>query len=445
VSLNPLGRLSVYRALRPLNARTRQDIDEFRDRKIRKLVRHAYANVPYYRKLFDQHGVDANEIRTAQDLSRIPVSSRTDIQLAKMSDRLARGVDAGQLIVRKTTGSSGQCLEVMRTWAEEQKLNLMRWRAIRGYGLKRADVIAVPRIPIGRHHRDYALPRRIADAIGFYRKELIDLSTIEDASRILILREPEVIMGWPTILGDLAPKWRAMRTTKTRGPKFLISGGEMLAPHVKKRITEDFEAPVYDMMGAHEFSLLAWECPVTAHYHFSDETIYAQVVVDGRVAEPGEQGELVVTGLHSMAMPFIRYNLGDIVVQGSSECECGSPFSTMRAMQGRTGEYFNLPEGRRVHPQDIVRMSFIAASWIRNLQVVQNDLTHLELHIVPDRQPSNEEIDKIRAAVKKVLWGVATLEVSIVPEIPVSYDTKFRVHRSLLDSRNNMAGTSHHS
>lgn len=432
MSLNPLNRLSVYRALRPLNARSRRDIIEFRDRRIRRVVRHAYENVPLYRKLFDERGVRPNQILGAADLARLPVVSRTDVQLAKMSDRLARGVDADKLIVRKTTGSSGQCLEVMRTWGEEQKLNLMRWRALRAYGLKLSDVIAVPRIPIGRHRRDYPLPRRIADAIGFYRKQLLDLSTIEDVTRILIAREPEVIMGWPTILGDLAPKWNSMRTEVTRGPKFLITGGEMLAPHVKQRISEGFGAPVYDMMGAHECSLLAWECPSTGHYHFSDETIYAEVIVDGRRAEPGEKGDLVVTGLHSMAMPFIRYNLGDMVVQGGERCECGSPFSSMRSIQGRTGEYFDLPEGRRVHPQDIVRMSFIAASWIRNLQVVQIDLTHLELQVVPVRPPTEAEVQAIQTAVKKVLWGVATLEVVIVPEIPVSYDTKFRVHRSMI-------------
>ena len=443
MSFNPLNRFAVYRALRPLNARSRQDIVEFRDRRIRRVVRHAYENVPLYRKLFDERGTRPDQINGAADLGRAPIISRTEVQLAKLSDRLARGVDADKLIVRKTTGSSGQCLEVMRTWTEEQKLNLMRWRALRAYGLKLSDVIAVPRIPIGRHRRDYPLPRRIADAIGFYRKQLLDLSTIEDVTRILIAREPEVIMGWPTILGDLAPKWRSMRTDETRGPRFLISGGEMLAPHVKQRITEDFNAPVYDMMGAHECSLLAWECPETGHYHFSDETIYAEVIVDGRRAEPGEKGELVVTSLHSMAMPFIRYNLGDIVVQGGEHCECGSPFSSMRSIQGRTGEYFELPGGRRVHPQDIVRMSFIAASWIRNLQVVQIDLSHLELHVVPARPPTDDEIKAIHTAIKKVLWGVATLEVVIVPEIPVSYETKFRVHRSML--KNSKDETSRYS
>ena len=433
MSFNPLNRFSVYRALRPQNARTRADIDEFRDRRIRKLVRHAYQNVRYYKNLLDQNNVRVDLIRGARDLARIPVTSRTDIQSSSMPDRLARGVDASKLIVRRTTGSSGQCLELMRTWPEEQVLNLMRWRALRAYGLKRRDIIAVPRVPVGKHPRDYQLPRRIADALGFYRKALIDLTTIDDASRILIEREPEVVMGWPTILADLAPRWNALRRPDTRGPKFLISGGEVLSPHARERITEGFGAPLHDMMGAHEFSLLAWECPTTHQYHLSDETIFAEVLVDGRPAEAGEQGDLVVTGLHSFAMPFVRYNLGDLVVKGSAQCECGSPFSTIRGIQGRSGQYLNLPSGRRVHPQDIVRMSFIAATWIRNLQVVQVDESHLELHVVPVRPPSREEIERINIAVAKVLYGVATLTVVIVPEIPVSYDTKFRLHRSLLE------------
>ena len=434
MSINPLNRLSVYRALRPQNARTRAVIDEFRDRRIRKLIRHAYRNVPYYRQLFDKHDVPIESIHSAGDLALVPVTTRVEIQNASIEDRLARGVDASKLIVRRTTGSTGQCLSLMRTWREEQVLNLMRWRALRSYGLRRKDIIAVPRVPIGKHPRDYQLPRRIADALGFYRKHLIDLSTIDDAARILIENEPEVVMGWPTILADIAPRWKELRRAATRAPKFLISGGEVLSPHARQRITEGFDAPVVDMMGAHEFSLLAWECAETHEYHLSDETIYAEVIVDGRTAQPGEQGDLVVTGLHSFAMPFIRYNLGDLVVQGSKRCDCGSPFSTIRTIQGRAGEYFNLPEGRRVHPQDIVRMSFIAATWIKNLQVVQLSEARLELHVVPVRAPSPEEVERIRIAVAKVLWGVATLDVVIVPEIPVSYDTKFRVHRSLVGS-----------
>ncbi|HEX6574046.1 MAG TPA: hypothetical protein VF042_03670 [Gemmatimonadaceae bacterium] len=434
MSINPLNRLSVYRALRPLNARGRDDIRAFQDRRIRRLVRHAYDNVRYYRKLFDEKRISPDSIRSTADLVRLPISGRTEVQNASVESRLAKGVDPDKMIVRKTTGSSGQCLIVMRTWSEEQVLNLMRWRVIRSYGLKLRDVIAVPRVPIGRHPRDYPLPRRIADKIGFYRKDLIDLATIDDASKILIEREPEVVMGWPTILEDLAPRWKALKTPSTRDPKFIISGGEMLSTIARARIAEGFGAPVYDMMGAHEFSLVAWQCNESGLYHFSDETVYAEVIVDGRRAKPGEEGELVVTGLHSFAMPFIRYNLGDLIVQGPEQCECGSPFSAFRHIQGRAGEYFPLREGRRVHPQDIVRMSFIAASWIRNLQIVQVSLDRLELHVVPTREPSADEIALIKREVAKVLWGVATLDVVMIPEIPKNYELKYRVHRTLAGS-----------
>ena len=77
-------------------------------------------------------------------------------------------------------------------------------------------------------------------------------------------------------------------------------------------------------------------------------------------------------------------------------------------------------------------MSFIAATWIKNIQVVQVDPTRFELHVVPVRPPTEEEIERINIAVAKVLYGVATLAVVIVPEIPVSYDSKFRLHRSLI-------------
>ena len=92
MSLNPLKRLTIYRALRPLNARSRKDIVEFRDRRIQRVVRHAYENVPLYKRLFDERGVRPSQIKGAADLGRLPVISRTEVQLAKMSDRLARGV-----------------------------------------------------------------------------------------------------------------------------------------------------------------------------------------------------------------------------------------------------------------------------------------------------------------------------------------------------------------
>ena len=427
-----LDRHPVYRALRPQHRRTRESIETFRDARLRKVVAHAWEKVPFYRALFERSGIHPSDIRGASDMHRIPVTLRSHIQDASMADRLSRGIDASRLLERKTTGSTGQCLVVKRTWMEEQVLNFFRWRAIRAYGLVRADVIGVPRVRVPKDPNDIQIPRRIADALHFYRKSIVDLrSTTDDVGRLHSLH-PEVIMGWPTVLSEMAPRWAELNMVNPARDRvrFVITGGEVLTPSARDQIEAGFGAPVRDMYGAHEFSLVAWQCAHTGNYHLSDETIHAQVIRDGREAEPGETGELIVTALHSLAMPFIRYKLGDAVIQGERACSCGSPFSTIRGIKGRVADYLKLPNGRLVHPQDVARESYHAALWIRQLQVVQDELDKFRLLVVPARQPAADEQSALTSAMVEFLGQGVTFDVVLVESIARPDESKFQVYRS---------------
>lgn len=427
-----LDRVPVYRALRPQHRRTRESIDEFRDARIRKMIAHSYRNVPFYRSLFDRHGIVPADIRGAADLVRIPITTRREIQDASLTDRLAKGVDPSRLIERSTTGSTGKCLVIRRTWSEEQVLNFFRWRTVRAYGLRLADVIANPRIKVPTHPRDNQIPRRIANALHVYRKVIVDLRFTTDDVGALHDLHPEVILGWPTILAEMAPRWAELNRAKPSRNmvRFVISGGEVLTPAARDQITSGFRAPVRDMYGAHEFSIVASQCPATDEYHLSDETLYAEVIRDDRRVGAGESGEVVVTGLHSFAMPFIRYKLGDVVIQGSPACACGSPFATIRSIRGRAADYLTLPHGGMVHPQDIARDSYRAAPWIKQLQVVQESVDRIRLDVVPLRDPSPDEVAAIRPAVAGLFGRDVSFDVSIVPSIETAQDSKFRVYKS---------------
>lgn len=406
---------------------------EFRDRQIRKIVAHAYAKVPYYRRLFDEHGIAPRDIRGMADLGRIPVTTRQDLQRTTVSDQVAEGVDPSKLIVRRTTGSTGEPLSVRRTWTEEQILNFARFRALRSYGLRWSDIIAVPRIPVPHHPRDHYVPRLIADAFHFYRKTLVDVRADLDAGSQLCESQPEVVMGWPSVLSQVADQWRAASTKsggKCKPPRFILSGGEMLTPSAKRHISETFGAPVYDMVGAHEFSLVAWECGKTGAFHLSDETIAIEILTDGRPAKPGEAGVLVGTTLHSFAMPFIRYRLGDVVTRGDDVCGCGQPYSTITTINGRIADQFPLPHGRVIHPQDIARVAAIAANWIRQLQVVQESAEHMTLRFATLRQPDETEMAKLRAELESLLGSGVKLDIVLVPELLPGPDGKFRVFQS---------------
>src|SRR6185369_5670700 len=114
----------------------RSDLDRYRDARVRAIVQHAYEHVPYYRELFDTHGVDPRAVHGVADLSAIPTTSKQDLQAREEPALIARGLDAGRLIVRRTTGSTGQPLHIRRTWSEERLLGAFRWRALRALGWK---------------------------------------------------------------------------------------------------------------------------------------------------------------------------------------------------------------------------------------------------------------------------------------------------------------------
>lgn len=377
------------------------------------------------------------------ELHRIPITTRQDLQRTTVEDHVAKGVDPSLLIVRRTTGSTGEPLSVRRTWPEEQVLNFARFRAVRSFGLRWNDIIAVPRIPVPHHPRDHYLPRRIADWFHFYRKTLVDVSAGVDAGTQILRDMPEVLMGWPTVLCHVADQWKlAVRQSGAapKRPRFIISGGEMMTPFARRYITETFGSRVFDMFGAHEFSLVAWECVETGEYHTSDETMAIEVLADGRPAQPGEEGVLVATTLHSFAMPFIRYRLGDVVTQGREACACGQPYSTITAIRGRIADQFPLPNGRVIHPQDIARVSAIAGDWIRQLQVTQESVGRLTLRVASFRDPTADELAKLRAELTRLLSDAVTLDIVLVSEIALGPDGKFRVFQSLV--RNDAATSS---
>jgi len=202
---------------------------------------------------------------------------------------------------------------------------------------------------------------------------------------------------------------------------------------MRRQITEAFEAPVFDVYACHEFRVIAWECKDTGELHMCDDCMIVEVLKDGRPATIGERGEIVGTNLHSFAMPFIRYRLGDIVTKGLETCRCGQPFSTIGAIQGRMTDYFSLPGGRLIHPYEI-SLLFIDTSWLRQYQMVQEREDRIILRVVPSTTPTPQELNQLEESVTAVLGQEMEFQLILVHEIQLEPSGKFRVLRSLVKS-----------
>jgi len=100
-------------------------------------VTHAYDNVPYYRRLFDDAGIEPRDIRQLADLEKIPITTKATLQALGGFDMIARGLSTSSLITRRTNGSTGIPLTLHRQRAEQVLPALFLWRVRRDLGLTR--------------------------------------------------------------------------------------------------------------------------------------------------------------------------------------------------------------------------------------------------------------------------------------------------------------------
>jgi phenylacetate-CoA ligase len=244
--------------------------------------------------------------------------------------------------------------------------------------------------------------------------------------------DPDIIEGYPSAISQVAP----LAEGRFGGKKlrYISCGGETLTRVKRRAIERGFGVPVYDVFGAHECNIVAWECPQTGLYHVCDDNVVVEVVRDGRQVEQGEQGELVITALHSYTMPFIRYRMGNVVVKGPETCPCGQPFSTLHKIVGRVREYFILPNGRRIHPLRVVLPVFTEnAPWLNQFQLTQETKTRFVLRLTAFRKPAAQELESIRKKFFNRLGPGVEFRVELVDHIPFEPSGKFKDCRNLIN------------
>jgi phenylacetate-CoA ligase len=218
-------------------------------------------------------------------------------------------------------------------------------------------------------------------------------------------------------------------------PRLVLCGGEVLGAAARRMIEDAFSAPLFDFYGAHEFNLLAWQCPRGDGYHVCDDNVVVEIVDDsGRPVQVGEVGEVVATALHSYTMPFIRYRTGDLAVRGPEVCGCGAPFSTLRAIQGRAADYLKLPGGRRVHPYAITgHLAEREAAWVSQHQIVQTDVRHVRLNMRTARTPTPDDLERVRRLATGILGPDVRFDLALVDHFPPHPSGKFHPYLPLAE------------
>jgi phenylacetate-CoA ligase len=413
---------------------SRAELREWQDARLRRLVCHAYEAVPFYRRLFDQHRLHPRHIRGVVDLELIPTTDKAMMRRAGTAALLAQGQDAGSLLTVRTSGSSGEPFTIHRSWLEDKLQYLLRLRTYGAFGVRHRDRIVAVGVGGRPDCGDGKMIGRSLRALGFHSRQLVD--GLQEPARVAVqLREsrPDVLVGLPGMLDRLTAPELADVIAGVR-PRLVVIGGEVATPAMRLRIREAFGAPLYETYGSHECPLIAWECRHSGDLHTCDDGVLVELVQGERAAEPGERGEVVVTNLHAYAMPFLRYRIGDLATRADL-CRCGLPFGSIGEIQGRMIDYFPLPDGRLLHPYEIVtRLVWGPGQWLKQYQLVQERRDGVVLYAVTDGPPSAERLEGIGRAVRPLLGPAVEFEVQVVEQIPMDSTGKLRPSRSLVQS-----------
>lgn len=391
---------------------TERNDAETRDRRLRRLVAHAYERVPFHRERFDRAGIQPADVRGLADLARLPVMEKADLLDRPIEEIVARGTRPSTLISTMTSGYSGEPLVVHRTRAE-QALWARSWLDdLLAAGLRRGDRVASVFV-----HRE-GRPDGIAllNGLGLVDERMIDCC-LDPVEILAELRgtPPTFLRGLPSVIERVAGLVTDHDGARLR-PRVVWLSGEVVTPMARARIESAFGAPVHDAYGTHEVGLIASDCRAAGLKHLGRPDLIVEVVA-GAVPTAPDTGEIVVTALGFSTAPFIRYRLTDSVTPGPYGCPCGHPVATLARIEGRTIDYFELPDGRAIHPYRILAPLLGAAPWIRQYQLVQEAPDRIVLRHVPLEGGGPLSGQELREAVAGMLGPDVRFEVEAVPRI----------------------------
>lgn len=402
--------------------------------RLRALLYHAYENVSFYRRRFDEAGFHPDQFHTLDDLQLVPITRKADIRLATDEEAIAKDCDASLLYRLFTGGSTGEPTRLRFTRYEDRLLRTFRLLAMMRFGLRWRDRRSQVRM-------DQAPPGRIDDSFFLPSQTLHAFLPQEEMRANLRQFKPDMIRGYPSVLALYAEQITDEDRLLIR-PRFVTTDSEVLTELARERLEEAFHAPVYDVYDCYECNVIAYECPHrdsegtrNGGYHLMDTSVVVEVLREEQPVPAGESGEIALTSLHAWAAPLIRYLPGDVVERGGHGCGCGASNATLAKVFGRTHDMFLLPDGRLIHPKYLTSPMRPLMSVLRLYQIVQerSDCVVVKLQSIPGACIDEKELTLVREKMQRMLGDRVTVSMKLVDEIPSEANGKFRPYRSCVE------------
>ena len=389
---------------------SREQIRAWQDERLVNTVHRVYKNVPYYRNLMEKKGVTPDDIKSVDDLHKLPFLTKDDLRDAYPYGLLATPLH-DCVRIQSTIGTTGRRVVAFYTQHDIDLWDECCARAIVAAGGTKDDVVHVcygyglftggPGLNGGSHK------------VGSLTLPMSSGNT-ERQIQFMCDLGSTILCCTPSYAAYLAESIIERGLRDKIKLKAGIFGAEAWSEEMRHDIEEKLGIKAYDIYGLTEISGpgVSFECSEQTGMHINEDHFIAEIIdpVTGEVLPEGEKGELVFTSITKEAFPLIRYRTRDICVLSRKKCSCGRTFVKMSKPMGRSDDML-IVKGVNVFPSQIETV-LLNKGYPANYQIIvsrENNSDRLEVQVEMTPEMFSDALSQVSAREKELVEALKAM------------------------------------
>lgn len=389
---------------------SREQIREWQDERLTKQVKHVYDNVPYYRAKMEEVGLVPEDIKSMDDLHKLPFLTKEDLREAYPYGLLA--VPLSDCVrIQSTSGTTGRRVVAFYTQHDIDLWDDCCARAIMAAGGTKDDVVHVcygyglftggPGLNGGSHK------------VGSLTLPMSSGNTDRQIQFMCDLGST-ILCCTPSYAAYLAETICERGLRDKIKLKAGIFGAEAWSEEMRRDVEDKLGIRAYDIYGLTEISGpgVSFECSAQGGMHINEDHFIAEIIdpVTGEVLPDGEKGELVFTSITKEAFPLLRYRTRDICVLNREKCSCGRTHVRMSKPMGRSDDML-IVKGVNVFPSQIETV-LLNKGYPANYQIVvsrEKNSDKLEVQVEMTPEMFSDSIREIEVRERELIEALKSM------------------------------------
>ncbi|HEY3321931.1 MAG TPA: phenylacetate--CoA ligase [Planctomycetota bacterium] len=410
----------------------RLELRQLQIERLQSTLNRVCRNVAFYRRMFEQHRIEPERIKSIEALQQVPFTTKEDLRRCYPYDMFA--VPLRDVVrIQSTSGTTGKPIGIGYT-----ENDLRHWTELMARVLSAADVTHHDCVQVAFQ---YSL---FTGGFGFHQgAERLKASVIPSSSAGTLRRQIEIMRDFKSTVLCCSPSYAVRLATALEElgehPEKLqlrcgLFGAEPWSENLRAQLEERLHLKAFDTYGLSELMGpgVASECQQHSGLHVNEDHFIVEVIdpATGAPLRPGEKGELVFTTITREAFPLVRYRTGDIASLDETPCGCGRTLARISRVCGRTDDMV-FAQGIKFFPSEIEDALLNAEGVTPHFEIELHtshgeDIVEIRAELTPALASADKQalLEKVSTEIETAIGLKAKVAFQAPGSIPVSEGKK---------------------